>query len=120
MEPGASCGASCHGAEFAVAGTVYPSAHEPDTCYGVNIPDGGVEAPDAGVVVTGADGTPIWLSIDMGGNFLTTTSVPAPFTAKVVNGDRERAMVGATTVGDCNSCHTEYGANGAPGRIMLP
>jgi predicted CXXCH cytochrome family protein len=24
------------------------------------------------------------------------------------------------TTGDCNSCHTQSGANGAPGRILLP
>jgi hypothetical protein len=24
------------------------------------------------------------------------------------------------TSGDCNSCHTVNGANGAPGRIMAP
>jgi predicted CXXCH cytochrome family protein len=29
-------------------------------------------------------------------------------------------MSGAVTAGDCNSCHTEQGANGAPGRIMAP
>ena len=32
----------------------------------------------------------------------------------------ERAMVAAQTSGDCNSCHTLAGTNGAPGRIMLP
>jgi hypothetical protein len=29
-------------------------------------------------------------------------------------------MAAAQTVGDCNSCHTENGAQGAPGRIYLP
>jgi mono/diheme cytochrome c family protein len=24
------------------------------------------------------------------------------------------------TIGDCNSCHTPTGANGAPGRIAAP
>jgi hypothetical protein len=99
---------------------VYPSAHEPDTCDGVNAPDGGVEAPDAEVVVTGSDGTTISLSINAAGNFFTTYSLSAPFTAKVVNGDLERAMTETTTDGDCNSCHTESGDNGAPGRITLP
>jgi predicted CXXCH cytochrome family protein len=29
-------------------------------------------------------------------------------------------MVGKVTSGDCNSCHTTAGANGAPGRILVP
>jgi hypothetical protein len=33
---------------------------------------------------------------------------------------RERAMVTMQTSGDCNSCHTQNGANAAPGRIVLP
>ena len=32
----------------------------------------------------------------------------------------ERQMMGEQSVGSCNSCHTAGGANGAPGRILLP
>ena len=121
MMPGASCGAaSCHGQSFAVAGTVYPSAHEPDDCDGVNAPDGGVDAPDAAVLVTGSDGTTVTMLINPAGNFLTTFGLSPPFTAKVVNGNGVLAMTDAVAVGDCNSCHTASGTNGAPGRIMLP
>ena len=34
--------------------------------------------------------------------------------------DRVRMMVASQTAGNCNSCHTQNGANGAPGRIMAP
>jgi len=30
------------------------------------------------------------------------------------------AMSALQTTGDCNGCHTEAGASGAPGRIQLP
>ena len=43
-----------------------------------------------------------------------------PFTAKVTHQGRERAMTTTQTSGDCNGCHTQAGANGAPGRITLP
>ncbi|HJX65368.1 MAG TPA: hypothetical protein VJ860_15605 [Polyangia bacterium] len=44
-----------------------------------------------------------------------------PYTAKVVNGSGiERVMVSTASSGDCNGCHTQTGANGAPGRITLP
>ena len=29
-------------------------------------------------------------------------------------------MVAAQSNGSCNGCHTQNGANGAPGRITLP
>jgi len=29
-------------------------------------------------------------------------------------------MTAPQTSGDCNGCHTQTGANGAPGRITLP
>ena len=31
-----------------------------------------------------------------------------------------RAMLGSVTSGDCNSCHTQDGRNGAPGRVLAP
>jgi mono/diheme cytochrome c family protein len=43
-----------------------------------------------------------------------------PFTAKVTYKGRERAMAAVQTSGDCSSCHTQTGTNGAPGRITLP
>jgi hypothetical protein len=43
-----------------------------------------------------------------------------PYSAKVSYMGRERAMAAMQTTGDCNSCHTQGGANSAPGRILLP
>jgi hypothetical protein len=41
--------------------------------------------------------------------------------AKVVNGSGvERVMSATLTTGDCNSCHTQSGADSAPGRITIP
>ena len=109
MRPGDSC-ASCH--NF-FGGTVYPTAHEPTLCDGEN---GGA----ATVVITDAKGTVTTLQVNSVGNFYTTSQIATPFHAKVVNGSKERDMVAAQTDGSCNSCHTEQGSNGAPGRIMLP
>jgi hypothetical protein len=43
-----------------------------------------------------------------------------PYTAKVIVDGLERAMVTPQVSGDCNACHTEAGANGAPGRVRTP
>ena len=54
------------------------------------------------------------------GDFHLRTRVAMPFTAKLTYMGRERAMTAAQMTGDCNGCHTQSGANGAPGRITLP
>ena len=120
MEPGQAC-ISCHaksGGEaptFVIAGTLYPTGHEPDNCNGVNGSTG------ARVVVTGNNGTSITLTPNSAGNFYSSTSLPPPYQAKVVNGSGvERVMSSTASTGDCNSCHTQSGASGAPGRITLP
>jgi len=118
MNPGNTC-VSCHaqsGGEaprFTIAGTVYPTAHEPTMCDGVNV-------AGATVVVTDANNNTLTLPVNSVGNFYTTAAVATPFHAKVVYNGKERAMSAGQTSGDCNACHTEMGANGAPGRIMLP
>jgi hypothetical protein len=117
MEPGQAC-IACHsrgeGPGFALAGTVYPTAHEPDNC------NGGSTTAMASVVITGADGQVITLTPNQAGNFSYRGTIATPYKAKVTMSGRERAMVEAQTSGDCNSCHTEMGAMLAPGRIMLP
>ena len=120
MEPGQAC-ISCHarsGGEaptFAIAGTLYPTGHEPDNCNGTNGTSG------ASVVVTGNNGSIITLTPNSAGNFYSSTSSPPPYLAKVVNSaGSERVMSSTASSGDCNSCHTQNGANGAPGRITLP
>jgi len=117
MDPGMAC-VTCHsmgeGPRFAIAGTVYPTAHEPDKCIG------GGAAAISQVVITGADGQVITLTPNASGNFSYGGTLAQPYKAKVTSMGRERAMIAAQTSGDCNSCHTESGAMMAPGRVMLP
>jgi len=121
MEPGQAC-ISCHarsGGEaptFVIAGTLYPTGHEPDNCNGVS-----GTATGAKVVVTGSNGTIVTLTPNGVGNFYSSTSLPGPYKAKVVNASGvERVMSGTASTGDCNSCHSQSGSNNAPGRITLP
>lgn len=119
MHPGRAC-ITCHegsgereAPSFVVAGTVFPTEHEPDDCNGQ-------PTSDLRVVITDATGNEHTLTPTSVGNFGTTDVIPTPFTAKVVSGGKERAMSTPQTNGDCNSCHTQDGANGAPGRITAP
>lgn len=114
MRPGESC-LSCH-TTFTIAGTVYPTAHEPDDCYGSR------STGNLTVVITDANGTTTSIPVNGVGNFFATAAVAAPYQAKVVDSTAgtERDMTVSQTVGDCNSCHTALGANNAPGRIVVP
>lgn len=118
MNPGMAC-INCHsrgeGPRFAVAGTLYPTGHEPDRCNGSS-----GSATGARVVITGADGKVTTLTPNGVGNFYTNTTIAKPFTVKVTYMGRTRAMGAAPANGDCNSCHTQNGASSAPGRITLP
>jgi len=119
MNPGMAC-ISCHastGGEapiFTIAGTVYPTAHEPDGCYGAKGSTG------VQVVITGADGKTLTLTPSGAGNFYSTTAVALPFQAKVLYMGRQGVMLEAQSTGDCNSCHTQTGTSAAPGRIVVP
>lgn len=115
MNPGMAC-INCHasggeGPLFSIAGTLYPTVNEPDLCNG---------AGGATVMITGADGQTLTLTANAAGNFFSEVPIATPFAAKVVFEGRERAMAAHQTSGDCNGCHTQNGANGAPGRIVLP
>jgi len=118
MNPGMACiqchAASDEGPRFSIAGTIYPTAHEPDLC------DGAPPATGAQVIITGADGRTLTLEPNAAGNFYSERGVASPYRAKIVTAAGERAMTAQQTSGDCNSCHSLAGANGAPGRIMLP
>jgi hypothetical protein len=118
MDPGRAC-ISCHASSvgeapplFQIAGTVYPTAHEPDNCNGA--PSG------ITVKITGMNGQAISISPNQAGNFSYSGALALPYTAQVTYMGRTRAMAAAQTSGDCNSCHTQNGSNGAPGRILLP
>jgi len=114
MHPGVAC-INCHasgeGPRFKIAGTVYPTGHEPDDCNGAT--SGTVEVTDAvGKVTT--------LALNGAGNFYSSVAIQFPIHVAVVANGNRRAMAGAPPTGDCNTCHTETGANMAPGRIALP
>lgn len=96
---------------FTAAGTVYPSLHEPDDCFGLS---GGAQ-----VVLVGADGVKQTLAVNRAGNFMTERPLALPYTASVVRNGKTRAMKAAQTDGDCNGCHTATGGD-APGRILAP
>lgn len=121
MNPGQAC-VSCHvsmgtsrEAPRFLAGTVYPTGHEPSQCNGANLRVDGAQ-----VIITDANGAQVPLRVTSSGNFYTTASIATPYTARVEYMGRTRAMAEPQTSGDCNSCHTQDGANGAPGRITLP
>jgi hypothetical protein len=120
MNPGLGC-IACHAKSsdaptLTLAGTVYPTAHEPNLCDGAS----SAIYNDATVVVTGADQKTIALTPNAAGNFLYQGVLALPFRIKLSYLGRERMMGVAQTSGDCNSCHTQDGADGAPGRIVLP
>jgi hypothetical protein len=115
MHPGVAC-IACHATNFeappfTAAGTVYPTGHEPDNCNG---------AKAVTVVLTDAHGAVYQLSANAAGSFSTNAPLAFPIQAKVVANGRERAMSAAVMTGDCNSCHTQSGANQAPGRVVVP
>ena len=119
MHPGRAC-ITCHdqsnqAPSFTIAGTIFPTAHEPDDCNGAS-----GTASGAQIVITDANGKVTKIAVNSVGSFYSQGAVALPFRAKVVVGTRERAMFASQKTGDCNSCHTETGDNSAPGRIVLP
>jgi hypothetical protein len=115
MHPGRAC-IDCHNQHFnaphlTIAGTVYPSAHDTDDCFGQG---------QAIVEVHDAAGMTYSMTTNSAGNFYRKAGVTFPITAIVKYNGKEKAMKDPVDTGDCNSCHTEAGANGAPGRITLP
>ena len=116
MTPGQAC-IGCHAAAggeaplFTIAGTVYPTANEPNDCNGI---------ANVTVVITDANGQQLTLLTNKAGNFSSQAAITPPYQAKVVSGAKERAMMSSQTSGDCNTCHTATGVGGAPGRIMSP
>jgi hypothetical protein len=120
MQPGVAC-INCHKSsggeapQFTIAGTLYPTAHEPDQCNGANGTTDGAQ-----VVITDANNKTFSITPDSVGNFSYNGTVATPFHAKVTYMGRERPMVAGQTSGDCNACHTQNGSMSAPGRIILP
>jgi hypothetical protein len=133
MAPGNAC-ISCHAGHnfenqnpgsglerldqvFEVMGTVFPALHEENLCASA--------AGDGGTVVEIFDSTgalAITAPVNAGGNFYASSDggLKMPFTARIVRGASVSAMIGAQSQGDCNTCHTPFGEQGAPGRIVVP
>ncbi|MCB9732708.1 MAG: hypothetical protein H6745_08880 [Deltaproteobacteria bacterium] len=122
MHPGVAC-IACHttigrgsAPVFLAAGTVFGTAHDPDDCDGVR---GGVT-----VEITDAVGRVYRRKANKAGNFYVEAAgdgFTVPYTARVIGADgASRWMNGAQYSGDCNSCHTAYGLNDAPGRVLAP
>ena len=113
MHPGLAC-IDCHaqngGPSYTLAGTVF-AAKADDDCLG---------AKNTSIVITGADGKILTIAANEAGNFYSELAVKMPYQAKIVSAGKTKVMLGAQSTGDCNSCHTVAGANGAPGRITLP
>lgn len=129
MNPGTPC-MSCHGQagneapKFAFAGTVYAKGMSYEgICNGASGPASG----GLSVHVTDANQKVFTASVDGVGNFYLRTKNATGFTtpytlAEIVVGGATvvNHMATAQTSGDCNSCHTAAGVNGAPGRIFGP
>ena len=123
MHPGVACNA-CHqrsaGPNLRFAGTVYRASHDVDDCNGAAPP------PTLTVEITDKVGRKLTATVNASGNFLVErpkgdgNRFSAPYRARITDGVNTRAMGGSVTSGDCNSCHTAAGANGAPGRILAP
>jgi len=115
MNPGMAC-IQCHsrgeGPRFTVAGTLFVASDEKDLCAGSDA---------ARVYVQGADGRTLELVPNDVGNFHSNRAVAFPYTAWVQTADgKVRKMNAQQSSGDCNSCHTQHGENGAPGRVVVP
>ena len=119
MTPGRAC-IACHskpgggGPGFLFSGTIYPTAHEPDDCAGI----GG-----AVIEVTDKNGVVTTVTALASGNFYKSgdpTALATPIHARVLYNGKVLPMVTPVNTGDCNTCHTQNGKLGAPGRIILP
>lgn len=118
MHPGGAC-IECHtqrheGPTFDVAGTVFTNVDEPTDCNGVK---------NMKVEIVDANGDVVPLTTNAAGNFYLNKSqsnLVFPITARVVDGADVRSMGTPVATGDCNSCHTQDGRNGAPGRVQAP
>lgn len=99
---------------YIFAGTIFPTAHEPDDCRAP-------AAEGAMVEITDSKGKVVTVAANEAGNFFhKENDLVFPYQAKVIFEGRERAMALPQTNGACNDCHTAAGIQDAPGRILLP
>ncbi len=121
MNPGRSC-VECHATtteavhapHFKIAGTVMHDLREADDCRG---------AASQTLVLIDAQGVEHEIPTNSAGNFwlLPEVDFTMPLLAKIVDRDgNERVKKVPVESGDCASCHTKDGKNGAPGRLTPP
>ena len=116
MAPGQNClachtsGGSAGEAVFSVAGTV----------FGSSTADTGSGLAGVSVIITDANGVDTKLSTNSVGNFFTRTALALPLKKATVEINGQRTEMSAAPTGDCNRCHTQPPAGGAPGRIHAP
>jgi hypothetical protein len=133
MNPGLAC-RSCHLGQnfdnqnpaglskpdkaFFFMGTAYASLREDDRCLSANVPSGAkIEILDSSGAVKAT------LPINEAGNFFsdsTSAGFALPYRARIVANGKTLQMATPQMDGDCNTCHTDSGRNGAPGRITWP
>lgn len=116
MAPGQNC-LACHapgglagGASFSVAGTVFGSATA----------DTGSGLAGVSVIITDANSVDTILTTNAAGNFFTRTALALPLKKVAVQRSGTRTEMAGPPMGDCNRCHTQPPAGGAPGRIHAP
>jgi hypothetical protein len=108
MKPGEDC-LSCHGARFAIAGTVFPSS-------GAGADQGLFGAT---IRITDANDQVVDVVSNNAGNFFLQQSLAMPLKqAMITNNGKQLVMATAPSSGACNSCHTLGGAAG--GRLYAP
>ena len=121
MNPGRSC-IGCHVENndpgqapfYTAAGTVMHVLDEPDDCAGV---------PEMTIILTDAAGTEWPMPGNSVGSFWLPpdTAVVMPYTARIVDpAGNMRVKQTPVDNGDCASCHTAEGLNGAAGRLLPP
>lgn len=115
MRPGGDC-IGCHtdereGPIYSAAGTISGALDEPDDCNGVQ---------DVIVRITDADDVVHETTTNAAGNFFFREAIPTPYTATIEYDGLTVSMATPQTDGACATCHTESGAGGAVGRIILP
>lgn len=119
MNPGRDC-LGCHQElgveqeEVVLAGTVFAGVNEPDDCFGM---------PGVTVQITDSTNTVFETVSNEAGNFILSSAdgvITPPYSAKLLFEGRERKMGVMQSSLSCNSCHTQSGFEGAPGRILAP
>jgi hypothetical protein len=116
MTPGREC-VACHVATsgeptliYTVAGTVMGALHDPDDCNGI----GSVEVNLAG------NGGNLTLITNAAGNFFTRTAITPPYVPTLNLAGRRTTGGMHNDTGNCGTCHTVDGTQGAVGRLVAP